>query len=143
MKLAEYDSVIADVEKSISEADKQIEELQEYNDESIYMQIDPQNIQTVAVQYSLSTGGNVGNIINTFISFINDGALKEELPEEDQDLKVKYWRDIVSCYQSGNTLNIVVVHSDMDSAKRNYVNYKRESSELYSEGKGTSGRFQS
>ena len=118
LKLAEYDSVIADVEKGISEADKQIEELQEYNDESIYMQIDPQNIQTVAVQYSLSTGGNVGNIINTFISFINDGALKEGLPEKDQDLKVKYWRDIVSCYQSGNTLNIVVVHSDMDSAKR-------------------------
>lgn len=115
LKLAEYDSVIADVEKGISEADKQIEELQEYNDESIYMQIDPQNIQTVAVQYSLSTGGNVGNIINTFISFINDGALKEGLPEKDQDLKVKYWRDIVSCYQSGNTLNIVVVHSDMDS----------------------------
>lgn len=118
LKLTEYDTVIADTEKSIAEADTQIEELQEYIDESIYMQIDSQNIQTVAVQYILSTSGNVGNIINTFISFINDGALKEELSEEDQDLKVKYWRDIVSCYQSGNTLNVVVVHHDMDSAKR-------------------------
>lgn len=118
LKLAEYDSVIADVEKSISEADKQIEELQEYNDESIYMQIDPQNIQTVAVQYMMSADISVGNIMNTYIAFINDGALKEELPEKDQDLKIKYWRDIINCYQNGNTLNVVVVHYDMDSAKR-------------------------
>ena len=118
LKLTEYDTVIADVEKSISEADKQIEELQEYIDNSIYMQIDPQNIQTVSVQYGLKTSGNVGNILNTFLTFINDGALKEELPEADQDLKVKYWRDIVSCYQSGNTLNVVVIHHDMESAKR-------------------------
>ena len=118
LKLAEYDSVIADVEKSISEADKQIEELQEYIDESIYMQIDPQNIQTVAVQYMMSADISVGNIMNTYIAFINDGALKEELPEKDQDLKIKYWRDIINCYQNGNTLNVVVVHYDMDSAKR-------------------------
>lgn len=118
LKLAEYDSVIADVEKSISEADKQIEELQEYIDESIYMQIDPQNIQTVAVQYMMSADISVGNIMNTYIAFINDGALKEELPEKDRDLKIKYWRDIINCYQNGNTLNVVVVHYDMDSAKR-------------------------
>ena len=118
LKLTEYDTVIADVEKSISEVDKQIKELQENIDESIYMQINPQNIQTVSVQYALDTSGNIGNTINTFISFINDGALKEELSEKDQDLKAKYWRDIVSCYQSGNTLNVVVVHHDMDSAKR-------------------------
>ena len=118
LKLAEYDSVIADVEKSISEADKQIEELQEYIDESIYMQIDPQNIQTVAVQYMMSADISVGNIMNTYIAFINDGALKEELPEKDQDLKIKYWRDIINCYQNGNTLNVVVVNYDMDSAKR-------------------------
>ena len=41
-----------------------------------------------------------------------------ELSDTDEDLKVKYWRDIVSCYQSSNNLIVTVVHSDMDQAKR-------------------------
>lgn len=117
-KIAEYDAAIQDTQTSISTADKQIEELQDYIDHSIYMQIDPNNIQTVSVQYVLKTSNNVGNIFNTFITYINDGGMREELEEADQDLQVKYWRDIVNAYQSGNTLTITVIHSDMNAAKR-------------------------
>lgn len=117
-KIAEYDSAIEDTQNAIAEADKQIESLQEYIDNSIYMQIDPNNIQTVSVQYGLKTSNNVGNILNSFITYINDGGLKEELSDTDEDIKVKYWRDIVSCYQSSNNLIVTVVHSDMDQAKR-------------------------
>ena len=117
-KIVEYDSAIEDTQNAIAEADKQIESLQEYIDNSIYMQIDPYNIQTVSVQYGLKTSNNVGNILNSFITYINDGGLKEELSDADEDLKVKYWRDVVSCYQSSNNLIVTVVHSDMDQAKR-------------------------
>ena len=117
-KIAEYDSAIEDTQNAIAKADKQIESLQEYIDNSIYMQIDPNNIQTVSVQYGLKTSNNVGNILNSFITYINDGGLKGELSDTDEDLKVKYWRDIVSCYQSSNNLIVTVVHSDMDQAKR-------------------------
>ncbi|MEQ2380871.1 hypothetical protein WMO21_00660 [Lachnospiraceae bacterium CLA-AA-H58] len=117
-KIAEYDSAIEDTQNAIAEADKQIESLQEYIDNSIYMQIDPNNIQTVSVQYGLKTSNNVGSILNSFITYINDGGLKEELSDADEDLKVKYWRDVVSCYQSSNNLIVTVVHSDMDQAKR-------------------------
>ncbi len=117
-KIAEYDLAIEDTQNAITEADKQIESLQEYIDNSIYMQIDPNNIQTVSVQYGLKTSNNVGNILNSFITYINDGGLKEELSEADQDLKVKYWREVVNSYQSGNNFFIVVINSDMDQAKR-------------------------
>ena len=117
-KIAEYDSAIEDTQNAIAEADKQIESLQEYIDNSIYMQIDPNNIQTVSVQYGLKTSNNVGNILNSFITYINDGGLKEELSDADEDLKVKYWRDVVNCYQSGNNFFIVVINSNMDQAKR-------------------------
>ncbi len=117
-KLAEYDLAIEDTQNAITEADKQIESLQEYIDNSIYMQIDPNNIQTVSVQYGLKTSNNVENILNSFITYINDGGLKEELSEADQDLKVKYWREVVNSYQSGNNFFIVVINSDMDQAKR-------------------------
>ena len=56
--------------------------------------------------------------MNSFITYINDGGLKEELSDADEDLKVKYWRDVVNCYQSGNNFFIVVINSDMDQAKR-------------------------
>lgn len=118
VKIAEYDSAIEDTQNAIAEADKQIESLQEYIDNSIYMQINPNNIQTVSVQYGLKTSNNVGNILNSFITYINDGGLKEELSDADEDLKVKYWRDVVNCYQSGNNFFIVVINSDMDQAKR-------------------------
>ena len=117
-KIAEYDSAIEDTQNAIAEADKQIESLQEYIDNSIYIQINPNNIQTVSVQYGLKTSNNVGNILNSFITYINDGGLKEELSDADEDLKVKYWRDVVNCYQSGNNFFIVVINSDMDQAKR-------------------------
>ena len=117
-KIAEYDSAIEDTQNAIAEADKQIGSLQEYIDNSIYVQIDPNNIQTVSVQYGLKTSNNVGNILNSFITYINDGGLKEELSDADEDLKVKYWRDVVNCYQSGNNFFIVVINSDMDQAKR-------------------------
>ncbi len=117
-KIAEYDLAIEDTQNAITEADKQIESLQEYIDNSIYMQIDPNNIQTVSVQYGLKTSNNVENILNSFITYINDGGLKEELSEADQDLKVKYWREVVNSYQSGNNFFIVVINSDMDQAKR-------------------------
>lgn len=118
MKIAEYDASIEDVKKSIEEADKQIEELQEYVDNSIYMQIDPNNIQVVSSQYGVVTGNNIGNICNALIAYINDGGLKEPLEAADEDLQIKYWRDIVGAYQSGNTIVFYVNHHDMDQARR-------------------------
>lgn len=118
MKVAEYDDSIEDVKKSIEEADKQIEGLQEYIDNSIYMQVDSNNVQVVSVQYGLKTNNNVGNICNTLITYINDGGLKEPLDAEDEDLNIKYWRDVVGAYQSGNTLTLYVCHYDMEQARR-------------------------
>jgi len=117
-KIAEYDSAIEDVRESIIQVDKQIENLQEYIDNSIFMQIDPNNIQTVSVQYGIKTSNNVGNILNSFITYINDGGLKEEVSDLDDNFKVKYWREIISCYQSGNNLIITTINSDMDQARK-------------------------
>lgn len=117
-KIREYDEALADIGKSQEEVEKQVAELQEYVDNSIYMQIDPQNIQVVSAQYGIQTGGNVGNIFNSFITFINDGGLKESLPEESKDLKVEYWREILNSYQSSNVLTITVIHHDLEQAQK-------------------------
>ena len=117
-KIAEYDASIEDTKKCVEEADAQIKDLQDYVDNSIYMQIDPNNVQVISSQYGVVTGNNVGNICNSIIAYINDGGLKEPLDSGDEDLDIKYWRDVVGAYQSGNTLTIYVLHHNMDQARR-------------------------
>lgn len=140
-KIREYDEALADIEKSQEEVEKQVAELQEYVDNSIYMQIDPQNIQVVSAQYGLQTGGNVGNIFNSFITFINDGGLKESLPEESKDLKVEYWRDILNSYQSSNILTITVIHYDMEQAQQIMEIVKQRIQEHVPQVKNVQGDF--
>ena len=49
-KIAEYDASIEDTKKCVEEADAQIKDLQDYVDNSIYMQIDPNNVQVISSQ---------------------------------------------------------------------------------------------
>lgn len=117
-KLDEYDAIISDVEQCLDESNKQVEEYQTYVDNSIYMNIDPQNIQMATVQYGIQTDGNLGNICNSFISFITDGSMKEGLSEKYPELQVEYWREIISSYQNANTLTVSVVHYDSEKARQ-------------------------
>ena len=117
-QLDEYDAAISDIEASIRENDRQTKELRTYVDNSIYMHLDPDNIQTATVQYGLQTEGNVGNILNSFITYINDGGLRESVPAGDADLQPEYWRDVVSSYINSNILNITVLHYDADRCAR-------------------------
>lgn len=116
-RLEEYDEVLADVEKSLSLAVEQVEEMQEFIDNSIYMKLDGQNIQVASVQYAISTEANVGNIFNAMIFYINEGGLRESLGDEYADLDVKYWRDVVTCATGGNVFNVTVLHYDAEKAK--------------------------
>lgn len=117
-RIEEYDKIIADVKESLSLADEQVAQLQEYVDNSIYMKLDSQNLQVASVQYGIITGGNVGNIYNALAYYINEGGLKEALAEEYTDLDVKYWREIIFCSLGGNVLNITIYHYDAEQAQK-------------------------
>lgn len=140
-KIQSYDTIIEDVKKSLAEADKQVTELQDYVDHSIYMNIDPQNIQVATVQYGIQTGGNVGNIYNSFITYINDGGMREGLAEKYPELQVEYWRDIISCYQSGNTLNVTVIHHNAEQGKQILEAVKKRIGEYTPKVKSLQGDF--
>ncbi len=116
-KLGEYDQSIQQLEENLAIAEGQVEELQEYVDHSIYMKLDPQNIQVSSAQYAVLDSGNTNNVLAALVGFINDGGLREPLSSKDADLDVKYWGDIISCNSSGNVLNVVVMHYDAQKAK--------------------------
>ena len=72
-KLKEYDSNIADAKNSLELVEKQINELQAYVDNSIYMKLDGQNLQLASAQYAVRSSDNVGNVLNSIILYINEG----------------------------------------------------------------------
>jgi capsular polysaccharide biosynthesis protein len=117
-RLEEYDQVLADVENSLALAVEQVEDMQKYVDESIYMRLDGQNIQAASVQYAAATEANLGNIFNALIYYINEGGLRESFGDEYQDLDVKYWRDVVTCATGGNVFSVTVMHYDQEKAKQ-------------------------
>ena len=49
--LQKYDDTIQEVQNNIELCQEQVDKQQKYCDESIYMQLDPSNIQKVTVQY--------------------------------------------------------------------------------------------
>lgn len=117
-RLAAYDVNIADAENALEVATKQMEEYQEYVDNSIYMKLDPQNIQVASVQYGVQTSGDLGAVLNSIFAYINDGGLKEAIGQEYGVENSQYWREIINAYNSGNVLNITVFHYDAEEAKK-------------------------
>lgn len=117
-KLKEYDSNIADAKNSLELVEKQINELQAYVDNSIYMKLDGQNLQLASAQYAVRSSDNVGNVLNSITLYINEGGLKSDVSAEYADLEPDYWREIISCSSSGNILNISVMHYDAETAKK-------------------------
>ena len=117
-KIKEYDDTIADVDESLKLVNQQIEDLQKYMDNSIYMKLDSQNIQVASLQYGLQTEANTGNILNALNLYINEGGLKEALSEEWKELSVENWREIISPSITANLLNITIVHYDEEQLKK-------------------------
>lgn len=116
-KLANYEDYVVQADTALTLAIEQRDAVQEYIDNSIYMKIDSQNIQVATAQFAINTAGNLGNIQNAIMVFVNDGGLKKSLGEVDTELNVEYWRDIVAISNNGNMLNVTVMHYDMDVAK--------------------------
>lgn len=117
-KLTEYDSNIANAKASLELTEKQITELQNYVDNSIYMKLDGQNLQIASAQYAIQNSDNVGNILNSIILYVNEGGLQSDVADEYAALKPDYWREIISCFSSGNILNISVMHYDAETAEK-------------------------
>ena len=132
-KIEEYDKTIADAEKSLELVNQQIDELQKYVDQSIYMKLDGQNIQTAAVQYGVTTEANVGNILNALVLYINEGGLKEALSEEYPDLAVESWREVIAPSITANLLNITIIHYDEDQLNQFFELVKTRVKELVPE----------
>ena len=114
----EFDAAIKELTESLKLAERQVKITEEYCENSIYMQLDPQKIYVSSVQYGVQTTNSVGNILSACTAYVNDGSMKEELSEKLDDIPIEYLKEIITCSSSGNVLTISVMHYNEQSAER-------------------------
>ena len=68
--LKSYEDAITQAETNISVTETQISEQQRYNDNSIYMKLDPQNIYVSSIQYVIHTQCDVNAIYSALSYFV-------------------------------------------------------------------------
>lgn len=116
--IKEFDNAIEELTASLRLAERQVQITEEYCENSIYMQLDPQKIYVSSVQYGIQTTSSVGNILSACTAYINDGSMKEDISEKLDDIPAEYLKEIITCSSSNNVLTISVMHYDEQSAEK-------------------------
>ncbi len=124
--IATYDDAIDGIEKNIATVQEELAAQQEYVDNSILMQIDPEAVQYASVQYIVQATGIEdteeadtanSNILSTLKAYYDNGSFKSELAEKLGVENTQYLSDVISCGTTGTTFSLGIKHYDMDQAK--------------------------
>ena len=123
--LQEYDDSIATTQENISMTQSQVENLETYTNESVFMQIDPTNVQVVSVQYMITvpnmnsetSNNQISYISNAWQSYVSNGSLNSELANELGNISAENLSELITCTTAGNIITITVKHSEMDQAR--------------------------
>ena len=119
--IADYDKSIADVETSMGELNEQIMKLQDYVDNSIYMNLNPDEVHVANILFTVIPGSeeiNTGNILNKLNLYVTQGEIRNEAEDADKDLKVEYWGEVLSTSIAGDTFSVNIMQPSEDLAKR-------------------------
>ncbi|MCC8141990.1 MAG: hypothetical protein LIO56_05595 [Lachnospiraceae bacterium] len=124
-EVAVYDEAIDGINTNIDIAKEQLATEEEYCDNSIFMQIDPQNVQMASVQYILtvpdaSSTTDENNLLTSDIhameAYFTDGNFLSELTDRLDIENSNYLSEIISFDSTGKTITLAVKHYDMDEA---------------------------
>lgn len=113
-----YDDAIKDLQEDIVIAQDQLEVIEDYCKNSIYMKLDAQKIYVSTVQYGVQTSSPVANILSAWAAYINDGSLRAEISQELTDVPEEYLKELITCSTSGNVLIVSVMHYEESSAQQ-------------------------
>ena len=116
--LKSYEDAITQAETNISVTETQISEQQRYNDNSIYMKLDPQNIYVSSIQYVIHTQCDVNAIYSALSYFVSNGGAIEGLAEQYPDMGVEYWPEIIGISLNYNVMELYVLHYDAGQAEK-------------------------
>ena len=109
--------------------DKKISDQQEYLDKSIYINLDPYDIQCAEAEYYISTDYKIlpgmdyqnmdftDTIARSYVSLLTNADIMNEVAEKF-GTQSRYLKEILSIYVSNRILTVKVIHSDVDTAQQ-------------------------
>ena len=115
-----YQAAIDEAKAGLALAEEQRDELQAFLENSIYMHIDSDNAWVGAVSYTVKPGEgtNTGNVLNALNFYITKGSLREDIGNDYEELKVKYWSTVISSSIAGQTISITIMQPTEELALR-------------------------
>lgn len=88
-----------------------------YNQNSLLMQMDPENVYTGKLKYYVAAGSNTRLIAEEFNSLLNDGSLADELNEAaGAGSEAKYIRELINCDVNADNDSAVNITATVDGA---------------------------
>ena len=116
-QIAAYDKQIEEAQKNIETIQVEISNLQKYIDESIYMKLEPLNLQLATAQYAITDTLNTSYIISSMTNYLAYGNIQEIFDKEYGTEEAGYIREILSWPVNGNILNVTITHYDKEKGK--------------------------
>ncbi len=125
-QVATYDEAIAEYEENLETAEAELAAEQEYVQNSLYMQIDPEEVQKASVQYILtipdaSSTSEENNLltsdINAMKAYVEEGSFMAELMDRLDLEGSNYWSELISLSSTGKAVTLSVIHYDMEQAE--------------------------
>lgn len=113
-----YDTQIEESQKNLDMIKLEISKLQAYIDNSIYMKLEPLNIQVATAQYAVTDTLNTGYILSSMTNYLAYGNIQEILEKEYGKEEAGYIREILSWPTNGNIININIIHYDKEKGKK-------------------------
>ena len=117
-QLAAYDKQIEEAQANIEITLGEIENLQKYVDEALYMKLDAVNLQAATAQYAVAGAQDTGGVLNAMVNYLAYGNVQECLETEFGSLEAGYIRELLSWSVNGNILNITVLHYDKEQGRK-------------------------
>ncbi len=117
-QLAAYDKQIEESQGNIDIIVGEIENLQKYVDEALYMKLDAVNLQIATAQYAVTSASDVGGVLNSMVNYLAYGNVQECLEAKFGSSEAGYMRELLSWAINGNILNITVMHYDKEQGQK-------------------------
>lgn len=106
-----YDEEIEALELAGENTKKTVDQLQEYIDNSIYMQLDSQHIYVSETRYMVQAN-DYEKIEDLLTMYVEDGRLYDEILLNYPDMKMQYLKEIISYKIDKEFLEITVFYAD-------------------------------
>lgn len=133
-KMAEYEQDYAQLDMEIQNLEKSIEEQITYNNESILMKVNPYDKKSVSGQFYIDANYQIvpeltyqntditTSVSRAYQALYTTGELAKYINERlDTKIKERYLNELISVNYLGDaTLEVTVVHTDLDKAKEIY-----------------------